>query len=126
MDSKDKNFVINNNISPKLNLCYNTSLIEEDDKNPLIQLLNNFEEITSIINANDFNYIKALYMNRSRVHEILYSDEAIIDIKTENNENLIVYIYLSLLIEENPYIIDYSYSADLIEKIKYKAKTTKE
>ena len=126
MDSKDKKYVINNNLSPKLNLCYNTSLIEEDDKNPLIQLLNNFEEITSIINANDFNYIKALYMNRSRVHEILYSDEAIIDIKTENNENLIVYIYLSLLIEENPYIIDYSYSADLIEKIKYKAKTTKE
>ena len=122
MDSKDIKYVINKKLSPKINLCYNTSLYNpeidaEMNKNPIIKLLNNLDEIKSIINLNDFNYIKALYLNRSRAHEILYDNEEIIDIKTENNDNLLFYINLSLLIKENPDYIDYSYSANLIEKL---------
>ena len=122
MDSKDMKYVINKKLSPKINLCYNTSLINpeidaEMSVNPIIKLLNNLDEIKSIINLNDFNYIKALYLNRSRAQQILYDNEEIIDIKTENNDNLLFYINLSLLIKENPDYIDYSYSANLIEKL---------
>ena len=95
MDSKDMNYAINKKLSPKISLCYNTSLInpeidaemndEKENKNPTIKLLNNLDEIKSIISLNDFNYIKALYLNRAKTHEILYDNEEIIDIKTENN-----------------------------------------
>ena len=122
MDSKDIKYVINKKLSPKINLCYNTSLYNpeidaEMNKNPIIKLLNNLDEIKSIINLNDFNYIKALYLNRYRAHVILYDYEEIIDIKTENNVYLFFYIYLSLLIKETLNIIDYSYSANFIEKL---------
>ena len=40
------------NISPKLNICYNTILMQtEDDNNPAKKLLSNFKEIESIISV---------------------------------------------------------------------------
>ena len=116
-------YVIDNKLSPKLNLSCNTSLIHQeinnkkDSKNPLIKLLNNFEEITSIINLNNSNYIEVLYLNRFKAHKILYDNEKIIEIKNENVDSFTFYIYLSLLIEEDIIIVNYSYSANFIYKL---------
>ena len=116
-------YEINKKLPFKLNLCYNTSLVqaekndENDNKNPIIKLISNFEEITLILNLNDLDYIKFLYFNRLKVHNILYEKEELINIKNEKEDNFIFFIYLSLLIEENLSMLNYTYSSKLINKL---------
>ena len=121
----DKKLIYENNkqFSPKLNLLYNISLYqpekndEKDNKNPIYKLFSNLKEIASILNINDFNYIKVLYFNRLKVHKLLYEKEEIIRIENENAENYFFYVYLSLLIEENPSVVNYDYSLNLINNL---------
>ena len=117
MRSKDKIFEKYDYLSPKLNLCYNTSLSQPQDNDnnyPIIKLLNNFEEIKSIIKLNDLNYINFLYLNSLQVNRILYINEEIIKIKNKKDLAFIFFVILSLLISENPDVINYSYSSSLI------------
>jgi len=121
MGDNEIKFEKNYKLSPKLNLCYYASLYQSqksDEKNPIIKLLSNFEEITSILNIYDLNYINFLYLNSSKVNKIIYDIEEIIEIKNQNNDvNFIFFIILSLLIEENINVVNYSYSKSLINKL---------
>ena len=123
MKANTKKYKINKNLAFKLNLCYNTSVVNpiiddiNNNKNPTNKLINNFEEIKSIINLEDLNYIKVLYLIRLKAHKIIYDIEEIIDIINGNEEHLFFYVYLSLLIESNIDIINYTYSTVLIKKL---------
>ena len=113
MGDNDIKFEKNNKLSPKLNLCYYVSLSQSqksDENNPIINLLSNFNEITSILNIYDLNCVNFLYLNSSKVNKILYDCEEIIEIKNKNDDTFIFYIILSLLIEENVNVVNYSYS----------------
>ena len=116
-------YVINKKLPTKLNLLYNITLVqpekndENDNKNPLVNLFSNLDEITPILKLNDSNYIKLLYFNRVKIHKFLYDNDEIITIKNENEENFIFYIYLSLLIEDNTSVVNYTYSTSLIDKL---------
>lgn len=118
-----KLFEINKKLPLKLNLCYNISLVqpekndENDNKNPIFKLIINFDEITYILKLGDSEYIKFFYFNRLNIHNILYEEEKIIQIKNESEENFIFFIYLSLLIEENSTVVNYTYSPILIQKL---------
>jgi hypothetical protein len=120
MGDNDIKFEKNNKLSPKLNLCYYVSLSQSqksDENNPIINLLSNFNEITSILNIYDLNCVNFLYLNSSKVNKILYDCEEIIEIKNKNEDTFIFYIILSLLIEENLNVVNYSYSKNLINKL---------
>ena len=120
MGDNDIKFEKNNKLSSKLNLCYYVSLSQSqksDENNPIINLLSNFNEITSILNIYDLNCVNFLYLNSSKVNKILYDCEEIIEIKNRNEDTFIFYIILSLLIEENVNVVNYSYSKNLINKL---------
>ena len=120
MGDNDIKFEKNNKLSPKLNLCYYVSLSQSqksDENNPIINLLSNFNEIISILNIYDLNCVNFLYLNSSKVNKILYDCEEIIEIKNRNEDTFIFYIILSLLIEENVNVVNYSYSKNLINKL---------
>ena len=120
MGDNDIKFEKNNKLSPKLNLCYYVSLSQSqksDENNPIINLLSNFNEIISILNIYDLNCVNFLYLNSSKVNKILYDCEEIIEIKNKNEDTFIFYIILSLLIEENVNVVNYSYSKNLINKL---------
>ena len=107
------------NLSLKLNICYNFTLIQtEDINNPITKLLSDFNEIKKILTINDPNLLKFLYFNRNKIHKILYDLEEIIDLDgLKNSFYLYLYFYLSLLIEENPDVINYKYSINFIRNL---------
>ena len=114
----DNQIKFDKNLSPKLNLCYNTSLSQaakNDEKNPIINLLSNFDEIKSILYLNDLNYINFLYLNSFKINKILYDSDEIIKITIKNDVNISFFVILSLLIEENSTVVNYTYSSKLID-----------
>ena len=112
-----ENFKKYNSLKPKLKLCYNISINQiEDNKNPVIKLISNYEEINNILDIGEENIIKFLYFNRENIHKILYDIEENLDIDYKCNTKEL-YFYLSLLSNENSHIIDYIYSINLIEHL---------
>ena len=107
------------NLSLKLNFCYNFTLIQtEDINNPITKLLSDFNEIKNILTINNPNLLKFLYFNRNKIHKILYEFEEIIDLDgLKTSFYLYLYFYLSLLIEENPNVINYKYSINFIRNL---------
>ena len=89
-----------------------------------------FENIRQILsNKNKLNTIKLLYFLRSNIHTTLYHEEEIIFIKNDNENNskeIAYYFYLDLVINENPEIIDYSFSIEFLEKANNERKQMKD
>ena len=97
------------NLSKKILICYKISNLPN---NNLKLLLSNYTEVSSILKSNKKDLIYFLYFNRDNIHNILYDEEKLIQIKiNKNNRNLSYYFYLSLLIKDKD-IINYSYSID--------------
>ena len=119
-----------NNI--RLNLLYNglinqyelfPVLGEEDNKNneknlkfynPFKELLQNFEDIEVILKEG-INPMLYLYLNRKKIHTILYDVNKNIFITKEMMKNLTDFIYLYLLINESE-LVNYKYNFDIVEK----------
>ena len=102
------------NLSKKILICYKISNLPN---NNLKLLLSNYTEVSSILKSNKKDLIYFLYFNRDNIHNILYDEEKLIQIKiNKNNRNLSYYFYLSLLIKDKD-IINYSYSIDYINDI---------
>ena len=122
MEDSNEKYKIIPNLNAKLNLCYYSTLAqpEENDtnynKNPIFKLLSNYEDIQSILKFVDKDIIKFLYFNRFKVDKILYDSEEVIPINKEEKE-LNFYFYLSLLIEENVNVVNYSYPIKLIKNL---------
>ena len=91
--------------------------------NTKLQLLSNYDELINILkflNNNNKDIFLFLYNNKEKVHNILYDSEKIIDINSfelKNVKDIAPYFYLSLLIMENPEIVNYSYSLQFIKDI---------
>ena len=88
-------------------------------KDPLRNIISNFNDIQSILNAkDDLNTTKLLFFNHIKIHDILYKEEEIIQINyNEYKKGLAYNFYLNLLINENPTIINYSYTIDFIKEV---------
>ena len=85
---------------------------------PLITLLTKyFDEIKQKLES-ETDIIKFIYFNKNWFHKELYDREEVAKIEFgEQKINLYYNFYLNLLIKENPEIINYAYSLDLIKKI---------
>ena len=90
---------------------------ENKSKDPIMSLINKFEEIQSIKKIIEENICKFYYFNRKTIHKILYEHEENINIGIIIKKNLSFYFYLNLLIKENLAMTDYTYSFDLIEEL---------
>jgi hypothetical protein len=84
-------------------------------------ILSKYSEIENILNILDINQItKFCYFNRKGIHSILYNEQEVIVINKPNG--LSYFFYLSLLINEEKVIVNYSYSYDLINDLDVKNK----
>ena len=90
----------------------------ENEQNPLIKLISNYEETKNILNLKDEIIYKYLYFNKKKVHDILYDEEEVIHVDFKIEKTMIFYFYLNLLINDNTTIVNYSYSIDFIKEIK--------
>ena len=129
MEKKYKKYFKNN---IRLNLSYNGlinqyelfSVLGEEDKknnennfkfyNPFKELLQNFDDI-EIILKEAINPMLYLYLNRKKIHTILYDVNKNIFITKEMMKNLTDFIYLYLLINESE-LVNYKYNFDIVEK----------
>ena len=126
----------------KLNLCYNglINLYEifkikndktekahehirenEEDKeervaNPLCCLLSGMEYLQIILKQNDINVLEYLYLNRYIVHEIIYKEDATINVISDYLTNFKDYYYLYFLIKAEPELNNYEYDFSLVQK----------
>ena len=85
---------------------------------PFLNLLSNYKEIEEILELLDYKQItKFLYFNRNEIEQILYKEEKIIEIKSNENNDILFYLYLYLIIKNNNSLVNYYYSFELIDKI---------
>ena len=101
----------------------NSMLVYENKNDPMTLLFSNFNQIEDLLILTDPNIIKFLYFNRAYIHKILFNEEKIIEINIQLGkeiENLNIFFYLNLLINDNINIVNYSYSLNFIKKINKK------
>ena len=113
----------------KLDLSYMVSnynseifdILENDEekymKNPLAELIQNYDDIKEILNNDNINRLEYIYINKQKVHKILYEEEKYIYIETNMINNFSDYYYLYALINDQPYLINYTYDFELIQKL---------
>lgn len=113
-------------ISTKLNICYfftTKEIIEiEGLIDPLTKLLENFEEIQTIINISKEQHNSAqnitlfLYYNNDNIKNILFKYNEIIRKNSNTKKNSLAYFFYFSLINENVLIIDYTYPINFINE----------
>ena len=105
----------------KKELCYTYTLKDpfENKNDPFQKLISNYEDIMEITKANiDKNNIKQfLYFNKNKIHNILFDADQMYIINENESINYSELFYLSLLITDNPEIINYTYSIKYIKLI---------
>ena len=89
-------------------------------------LLSNKQELENILRnkENNSNIICFLCFNNKKIEKMLYINEEVIEIISDfiNKENISDYFYLTLLIENNPDIINYVYEINILRELKKKLK----
>ena len=118
--------MVNKKILNKEFLCINLSKNNFHDKyfsDSKHTLISNISDIKDIL-KNDKKLIYTFYFYWQKVEKILYDIEEIIEINKDmiNKYNISEFFYLSLLIWNNPNIINYSYNIDLIIQLENKLK----
>ena len=126
--NNEKNFEIFKNLPFILTLSYNANIFENND-DPLFKLMNIFYNNTKekfveeILKLKEQEILKILYFNRKDINNILEELDKYIPISIKDNNddnttsNLYNYFYISLLLEENKYMINYFHDINLINKI---------
>ena len=115
-----KNESILDNLSFIVRLCFEITITNPFyiDKNNLMFILTNFDQLEEILENEHSKKLLFLYFNRFKIHQILYDSDKVVQINlSDNNKNLYSYFYLTALIPENKEIIDYSYNIDLIREL---------
>ena len=120
LSNGDKFFILHSDLSQKLSLCYYTTLYQPSEKNnndPIYKLLKD-SDLDTIMKISDEEITKFIYFNREQIHKELYDSNRIIHFfYKKKNETLSFYFYLSLLIQDNPGVLNYTYDPDYIKKI---------
>ena len=106
------------NIS-KLDLCLLASLKNsvENDNDPIHNLLSNWKEIKEITKNMNGDIFKFFYFNKKRVHEILYNEDKNYSIDENKTISYSELFYLSLLLEDIPETINYTFSINYIKAV---------
>ena len=96
----------------------------EKNKNSVSKLFFDYKDIANMIKDESNNFLITLYFNKENTENILYESEELITIKNNDllkrMKNL---FYLDLLIMNTPYIINYTFSGEVILTL-YKAINT--
>ena len=110
----------------KILICYKAKL-NAHSKNKANKMFSNYSEISSVmqmkLNIDESFYF--YYLNRDNINDILYKEEEYIKINLSGEkQNLALYFYFDLLINENKNnIINYIYSIEIIDNINKYQKT---
>ena len=116
----------------KLNLSYNGLMVlneiyeifnedelkNENNKkiiNPFYELINNKDNITSILKGRDLNVLEYLYLNRHKIHKILYDSDSTITINEEMLKEYTDYYYLYCLIKYQSVLINFKYNFQIVQ-----------
>ena len=116
----------------KLNLSYNGLMVlneiyeifnedelkNENNKkiiNPFYELINSNNNITSILKGRDLNVLEYLYLNRHKIHKILYDFDSTITINEEMLKEYTDYYYLYCLIKYQSVLINFKYNFQIIQ-----------
>ena len=116
----------------KLNLSYNGLMVlneiyeifnedelkNENNKkiiNPFYELINNKDNITSILKGRDLNVLEYLYLNRHKIHQILYDFDSTITINEEMLKEYTDYYYLYCLIKYQSVLINFKYNFQIVQ-----------
>ena len=116
----------------KLNLSYNGLMVlneiyeifNEDELkndnnkkiiNPFYELINNKDNITSILKGRDLNVLEYLYLNRHKIHQILYDSDSTITINEEMLKEYTDYYYLYYLINYQSVLINFKYNFQIVQ-----------
>ena len=93
---------------------------KEKDKlilsDPLLGFIENYGNIDSILARKDINIFEYLYLNRVRIHKVLYEDDENISITSEMMTKFSDYYYLYFLIRDED-TLNYKYEFELISKL---------
>ena len=111
----DLSYIVSIDISEIFDILENDE--EKYVKNPLTELIQNYDDIKEILNNDNINRLEYIYINKQKVHKILYEEEKYIYIETNMINNFSDYYYLYALINDQPYIINYTYDFELIQKL---------
>jgi len=126
----------------KLNLSYNGLMLQneiygifyEDELknenfkkiiNPFYELIDNNDEIISILNMTDLNPLEYLYLNRQKIHKILYDFDSTITINEEMLKEYVDYYYLYCLINYQSVLVNFKYNFQIIQDAYDKQKISK-
>ena len=116
----------------KLNLSYNGLMVlneiyeifNEDELkndnnkkiiNPFYELINNKDNIASILKGRDLNVLEYLYLNRHKIHQILYDSDSTITINEEMLKEYTDYYYLYCLIKYQSVLINFKYNFQIVQ-----------
>ena len=116
----------------KLNLSYNGLMVlneiyeifnedelkNENNKkiiNPFYELINSNNNITSILKGRDLNVLEYLYLNRHKIHKILYDSDSTITINEEMLKEYTDYYYLYCLIKYQSVLINFKYNFQIVQ-----------
>ena len=111
----------------KIRLINNTvsQSIENGNNNRdlMAKLINNMSEINELLKN---KILQFFYFNRKIIHDILYENDEFIQINQDIlEEKMSNYFYLILLIKDNPNIINYTYSINIINNLANKIQDDK-
>ena len=83
---------------------------------PVLQFIENYKNIESILTKKDINIFEYLYLNRIKIHKILYEADENITITSQMMNNFSDYYYLYFLIRDEE-TLNYKYEFELISKL---------
>ena len=134
MSNKTKKYTRYFGNNMRLDLTYNGlisqceiyNIIEEINSNdkkdqikmtdPVLQFIENYKNIESILSKTDINIFEYLYLNRIQIHKILYIADENIPITSQMMNNFSDYYYLYFLIRDEE-TLNYKYEFELISKL---------
>ena len=109
-----------------INQCEIYNIIEEINSNdkkdqikmtdPVLQFIENYENIESILTKKDINIFEYLYLNRIKIHKILYEADENITITSQMMNNFSDYYYLYFLIRDEE-TLNYNFEFELLSKL---------
>ena len=99
------------------NIIKNNDLIESERKilNPFLYLFGNYDNIRELLKTTDINIFEFIYLNKYKIHKILYDMDSNIFVDSDLIKEFSDYYYLYLLIKEQPEMINYKYDFQLIK-----------
>ena len=99
------------------NIIKNNDLIKSERKilNPFLYLFGNYDNIRELLKTTDINIFEFIYLNKYKIHKILYDADSNIFVDFSLVKEFSDYYYLYLLIKEQPEMINYKYDFQLIK-----------